>query len=362
MVAPFRFCKRCGQAQEENPTSSTKTLEDDITDEDDDGDDDDGDVDFVDVSSDTTLDNDFSGKTEAKKEYEADGLTYSQWQGPAVVPPKRRVPWLFAVITVCVSAGILLPVFALYGGRKKPLETAAPTPTLTPPPGMVYIAGGDFLMGTDDGDEYERPAHKETVASFFMDATEVTCEDYQQFVQATGHRAPPQWSNNSYPPGAAKLPVTGVDWFDADAYAKWAKKRLPTEQEWEFAARANDGRRFPWGNNWSRGAANAGDSSAQQLVSVASFPTGKTPSGLMDLAGNAWEWTSSDLVAYPNGKLSQKPVGEIKIVRGGSWQEPTNQITTTYRGYLLATGAGDYSATGFRCVSEVTPSRFSKKN
>jgi formylglycine-generating enzyme required for sulfatase activity/uncharacterized OB-fold protein len=378
LVTPFKFCKRCGQAQEQNSTSSTNTLvtvsiapsgenklEAPVADTDpawfnDEVNDEGGNL--LDLASDTPLHNDFSEDTGADEEYESRNQPYLLWQEPAAVVRKRRAPWLFAVISVCVSAGILLPVFALYGDRKKSLEPSVPAPALRPPAGMVYIGGGEFMMGTDDGDEYERPAHKETVASFFMDATEVTSEDYQQFVRATGHRPPPQWSNNSYPAGAAKLPVTGVDWYDADAYARWAKKRLPTEQEWEFAARANDGRRYPWGNNWSQGAANAGDSSAQQIVSVASFPRGKTPSGLMDLAGNAWEWTSSDLVAYPNGSLSDKPAGQIKIVRGGSWQEPTNQITTTYRGYLLASGAGDYSATGFRCVSEVGSDRFSKAN
>ena len=376
LVPPFRFCKRCGEPQEQNSTSSTNTvvtvsatsaeeLELSVADTDpdwfEDEENDDEDVDYDDsIDSDTTLDP-FEG-SDVEERYESREPTYSPpWQETAVVvPPKRRAPWLFAVIALCVSVGILLPVFALYGDRKQAPQPAPQAAILTPPPGMVYIAGGEFLMGTDDGDEYERPAHKEAVASFFMDAHEVTCEEYQQFVRATGHQPPPQWSNNTFPAGAGNLPVTGVDWYDANAYAKWAKKRLPTEEEWEFAARANDGRRYPWGNNWSRGAANAGDSSAQQLVSVGSFPRGKTPSGLVDMAGNAWEWTSSDLVAYPNGKLREKPPGEIKIVRGGSWQEPTNQITTTYRGYLLASGAGDYSATGFRCVTEVKPDGFSK--
>ena len=371
LVAPFKFCKRCGQPQEHNSTTSaavvtlnTTPAEQEVlelpvdntdVDWDEEGDDND-------PASDAPLEANSLDETEQPETEDAlrDNTYSPQWQKPAVVQPKRRASWLLAVIAICVCAGILLPVFTLYGGRIK--EPPPPPPVPTAPPGMVYIAGGEFLMGSDDGDEYERPAHKVFVASFFMDITEVTREAYQQFVNATGHRAPSQWPNNSYPPGTAKLPVTGVDWYDADAYAKWVKKRLPTEEEWEFAARSYDGRRYPWGSNWSRGAANAGDSSAQQVVSVGSFARGKTPSGLMDLAGNVWEWTSSDLVAYPNGKLSEKPSGELKIVRGGSWQEPTNQITTTYRGYLLASGAGDYSATGFRCVSEVKPDSFSKEN
>src|SRR5215216_5000996 len=363
LVAPFKFCKRCGKAQDqpstallENTVATTTlpernvlalpaTVADEITCE---------------------LTSDMEPEPIIAESSHDTGLanndsTYSPvWQAPTVIPPKRRAKWSLAVIAMCVSAGILLPVFALYGDRKKP--SGLPPLTLTAPPGMVYVNGGEFLMGTDDGDEYERPAHKVAVAPFFMDSTEVTCEQYQQFVRATGHRLPPPWTNNSYPPGSAKLPVTGVDWYDADAYAKWVKKRLPTEEEWEFAARSNDGRRYPWGNNWIRGAANAGDSSAQQLVNVGNYPTGKTPSGLMDLAGNAWEWTSSDLDAYPNGKLTEKPSGEIKVVRGGSWQGSTSEITTTYRGYLLASDGGDYSATGFRCVTDHRQTAPSKEN
>jgi formylglycine-generating enzyme required for sulfatase activity len=216
-------------------------------------------------------------------------------------------------------------------------------------------------MGNDQGDEYERPAHKISVRPFFMDITEVTCEKYLAFIKDTGHRAPPQWTNGSYPAGAGDLPVTGVDWYDASAYAQWAKKRLPTEEEWEFAARSTDGRKYPWGNTWIAGAANAGDSSPQHLLSVGAHPDGKTPSGLMDMIGNAWEWTANDLVPYPNGKLTRRPAGDLKVIRGGSWQELPEQATTTYRGYLRKTGAADYSATGFRCAKDVTPESVTAK-
>ena len=216
-------------------------------------------------------------------------------------------------------------------------------------------------MGNDEGDEYERPAHRVSVPAFFIDITEVTCEKYLAFIKETGHRAPPQWANGTYPPGAGNLPVTGVDWYDASAYAHWARKRLPTEQEWEFAARSNDGRKYPWGNTWIVGAANAGDSSPQHLLNVGSHPGGKTPAGLMDMIGNAWEWTTSDLAPYPNGKLTRRPTGDFKVIRGGSWQELPDQATTTYRGYLRKTGAKDYSATGFRCAKDVKSENLTSK-
>ncbi|HEY0724025.1 MAG TPA: SUMF1/EgtB/PvdO family nonheme iron enzyme, partial [Pyrinomonadaceae bacterium] len=350
-MAPFKFCKRCGKAQDQPAPipaviaiATAPTLVDqEVVDLEWDADDS---TDPDEPITDSTTDTAEIVQPAPPSATEFDSTYSPSWQAPTVPPPNRRTKWSWALIAIVVCAGILVPVFALYGNRKKEIDRPSVRSIPDAPLGMAYIAGGQFVMGSDDGDEYERPAHKVSVAPFYMDVTEVTGEMYQQFVKDTGHRVPPQWVNNSYPSGAAKLPVTGVDWYDADAYAKWAKKRLPTEEEWEFAARSNDGRRYPWGNNWSAGSANAGDSSAQRVINVGSFPEGKTPSGLADLAGNAWEWTSSNLVAYPNGKLPEKPIGEIKVVRGGSWQGTTSQITTTYRGYLLASGGDDYSATG----------------
>src|SRR5688572_1012757 len=122
---------------------------------------------------------------------------------------------------------------------------------------MAYVPGGDFTMGRDDGDEYERPAHLVTVKPFFIDLNEVTNEDYEKFVKEKGYQPPASWKTGTYPEGAGRLPVTGVNWEDANAYAAWAGKRLPTEEEWEFAARGADGRTYPWGNEWQPGQANA---------------------------------------------------------------------------------------------------------
>src|SRR5437764_1695506 len=129
---------------------------------------------------------------------------------------------------------------------------------------MVYVPGGELTMGRDEkdgGDEYERTAHKVTVKSFFVDIDEVMRQKYQDFVNKTGHAAPANWNGKQFPAGTGNLPVTDVTWDDANAFAKWAGKRLPTEEEWEFAARGTDGRRYPWGNNWQSGNANGDDAS-----------------------------------------------------------------------------------------------------
>jgi formylglycine-generating enzyme required for sulfatase activity len=222
------------------------------------------------------------------------------------------------------------------------------------PPGMVYVPGGNFIMGRDDGDGYERPAHRVTVAPFAMDVYEVTRSDYQRFVQATNHNPPPGWQIQQYPAGTGNEPVTGVSWDDAKSYSEWAGKRLPTEAEWEFAARGTDGRRYPWGNSWQEGQANANGASGV-VAAIGTFK-GASPFGAFDMVGNVWEWTASDLTAYPGGRLPLQPASGSKVVRGGNFKSNKDHgATTTYRLGLLPVGdASHYSSTGFRCVKDLS--------
>lgn len=341
LVAPFRFCRRCEEAQfESEPETYSSNAEA--------------------VPSD---DPEHSFKVESS-EHEADtesvATETSEWDYSAYEPPaKRRTPWIIGGVAIALSLSILLTVALINNYRVARTSgtpaTSSPETRMSTPPAMIFIAGGEFMMGTDTGDEYERPAHKVKVAPFYVDVTEVTCEAYLAFIKATGHEPPPTWTNGMYPSGAAKHPVTGVNWQDANAYVKWAGKRLPTEEEWEFVARGGLNATYPWGNEWQINFANAGNSAATGVVDVGSYPRGKTPAGVMDVVGNAWEWTSSDVVAYPGGRFSSPVPKDAKIIRGGSWQESEKQATTTYRGFLRATNAEDYSATSFRCVKDIAP-------
>jgi formylglycine-generating enzyme required for sulfatase activity len=267
-------------------------------------------------------------------------------------PPQRKTGWVVGGVVALLSVVILVVVVSTSRRVSGPVTSQPSQPSRPAYPGMVYVSGGEFTMGSDTGDEFERPAHKVRLAPFYMDINEVTCEEYLKFATAEHHRLPPFWTRGNFPPGAAKQPVTGVDWHDATAYAKWAGKRLPTEEEWEYAARGSNGGRYPWGNDWKPNSANAGDSSAKHLTDVGSYPGGKTATGVMDMIGNAWEWTASDVTAYPGGHLSSTVPKAVKVIRGGSWQESKQQATTTYRGFLEMSGAENYSATGFRCVKD----------
>jgi iron(II)-dependent oxidoreductase len=158
--------------------------------------------------------------------------------------------------------------------------------------------------------------------------------------------------------------VTGVTWNDAVAYASWAGKRLPTEEEWEFVARGGkEGWRYPWGDKWVEGAANVGRVS-NGVADVGSYPRSSSPHRLNDLIGNAWEWTATPFSAYPNGKLKDTLSGDEKVIRGRSFDLFQNEdkskvkdkATATYRGYLRANGTNN-RATGFRCARDLAATR-----
>lgn len=261
--------------------------------------------------------------------------------------------WIFG--TQATGANTSNAPVNLATPKKEDLNRAKAEPS--PPSGMAYVRGGSFMMGTNNGDTYEEPAHSVTVKPFFIDVYEVRCDEYERFVKSAPHPPPRGWQGDNCPPGMALQPVCNVTWYDAMAYAAWAGKRLPTEEEWEFAARGTDARAYPWGEQWNERMANVGGGASRGIANVGTFK-GASPAGAYDMVGNVWEWTASDLKPYPGGKLPGAPRGELKVIRGGSWREGREQATTTYRGYLFARASKDYSATGFRCVKDVTASDF----
>jgi serine/threonine-protein kinase len=224
------------------------------------------------------------------------------------------------------------------------IQTAAPE-------GMVFVPGGVFKMGRDDGDELERPAHIVEIKSFFIDRNEVTNGEYQLFISATNRRAPAHWIGGKIPGGQMKFPVVNVSWSDANAYARWSKKRLPTEAEWEFAARGTGGRVYPWGNEWKPDYANAAQGKTGRLFDVGRYPSGVSPFGALDMSGSVWEWTASDFRDYPGRKIASSLAGSgLKVIRGGAYDAEPKNATTTYRGAVPPDRV--YDKTGFRCARD----------
>ncbi|MCF8720124.1 formylglycine-generating enzyme family protein [Nitrospina gracilis] len=187
-------------------------------------------------------------------------------------------------------------------------------------PGMVYIPAGEFIMGSNDRWDDESPEHIALTEAFYIDLYEVTNEKYREFVKATGHEAPFHWPDGNLPKGKEKHPVTYVNWHDADAYCKWKGKRLPTEQEWEKAARGEDGNIYPWGNVWVLTKSNNPYKGSTGTEPVGSYPDGRSPYGLFDMSGNVWEWVDSYYLPHPGNPIPKAEYGrEKRILKGGSW-------------------------------------------
>jgi formylglycine-generating enzyme required for sulfatase activity len=171
-------------------------------------------------------------------------------------------------------------------------------------PKMIPIPAGEFLMGSDPkqdqrAEDREQPQHTLYLPDYYLAQTPVTNAQYQAFVEATAHRTPQHWQNGLPPHGKADHPVVHVSWFDALAYCRWLAEvtgkptRLPSEAEWEKGARGDDGRLYPWGNQWNAQCCNTQESALDDTTPVGAYPQGASPYGLLDMVGNVWEWTSS---------------------------------------------------------------------
>jgi formylglycine-generating enzyme required for sulfatase activity len=168
--------------------------------------------------------------------------------------------------------------------------------------------------------ERELPRHRVVLDAFYIDKYEVTNALYGRFMQTTGRPAPSLWNDAKF--NAESQPVVGVSWHDADAYCKWAGKRLPAEAEWEKAARGTDGRKYPWGDQWDASRANA-ENRLGKTAPVGSYPGGVSPYGAHDMAGNVWEWVADwfDKDYYkrsPEQNPTGSDSGSSRVLRGGS--------------------------------------------
>jgi formylglycine-generating enzyme required for sulfatase activity len=219
--------------------------------------------------------------------------------------------------------------------------------------GMVLVPAGEFWMGRDDGNDDEKPRHRVDLDAYYIDRYEITNELYQRFTKAT-RRPAPQFRSQPNLNGASE-PVVGVSWHDAEAYCRWAGKRLPTEAEWEKAARGVDGRSYPWGEQWDPGRANSKESQQNGASPVGSYPGGVSPYGAHDMAGNVWEWVSDwyakDSYTRERPRNPRGPeTGSWKVLRGGSWGYLPYLLRTTSRLSIMPELRN--TVIGFRCATD----------
>jgi formylglycine-generating enzyme required for sulfatase activity len=194
---------------------------------------------------------------------------------------------------------------------------------------LVLIPPGEFTMGSGKGHGDEKPVHKVYLDAFYIGKYPITNVQYKRFVEATRRRAPRHWSGGRIPEGKENHPVVMVSWYDARAYCKWLAEetgeivRLPTEAEWEKAARGTDGRLYPWGNEFDGDRCNTWESDIRDTTAVGEYsPRGDSPYGAADMAGNVWEWMSSLYKDYPynpdDGRENPEANGS-RVLRGGSF-------------------------------------------
>ncbi|HET9403068.1 MAG TPA: SUMF1/EgtB/PvdO family nonheme iron enzyme [Burkholderiales bacterium] len=236
---------------------------------------------------------------------------------------------------------------------------------------MAAIPAGPFTMGSDEGPADERPAHRLTLAAYLIDRYPVTNARFAEFLNAIGpfnarqerlfdfddpdarvHRVHGKWVADA---GFEQHPVVEVTWAGARDYCAWRGKRLPSEAEWEKAARGTDGRRYPWGNSTPDRSRAQFSARFNETAPVGAFPAGASPYGVRDMAGNAWEWVSSAYRPYPyDAKDGREDLtaGAVRGTRGGGHDSPADGITATQRGRNLSRNpASGHHNIGFRCAN-----------
>lgn len=265
--------------------------------------------------------------------------------------------------------------------EQNPTDAVAAAPGA--PPALLGISwclveAGSFLMGSDKAHDPEArsdeiPQHTLELPAFYISREPITQEQFHAFVESGGYQERTFWTNAGWTwremtgvsvpesfGGDFNLPdhpVVGVSWHEAVAFCRWLAERaggeirLPTEAEWEKAARGTDGRTYPWGNEWGDSKANTAELDLKNTTAVGRFPEGASPYGVLDMAGNVWEWCGTLYQPYPyvvnDGREDQTAEG-WRVLRGGSWSDEHQNARCAFRYGFDPTGR--YSDTGFRVV------------
>lgn len=242
--------------------------------------------------------------------------------------------------------------------KSKPVAAVAPPPAVesetAPPAGSVLVPGGEVVLAANTN----RPIERVLVDQFAISETEVTNGDYSDFIRESGHASPPGWNGHKFPADTASYPVVNVSWKDAVDFCEWkAQKlglpvRLPTEAEWELAARGPDQLKYPWGAEWNAEAAVSKETGGK-VSAVKTFPINRSRLGIYDLVGNVWEWVADDVdasevVSDSDVESARKQGRKLRLVKGGSAEESLKDMDAQSR-YEVPEGT-KVKVIGFRYV------------
>ena len=233
------------------------------------------------------------------------------------------------------------PVAASNAQVETPAEPQPPPVVSTAAPkieGVVEVEGGEITSG---GGDTNKPLKRSIIDKFSIAETEVTNSAYAEFIKETGHKAPEGWEKENFPKDTDNFPVVNISWKDAKDYCDWLGKklnmtvRLPSEAEWELAARGKEQNKYPWGNEWNKDAAISAETGGN-ISAVKSFAVNRSPAGAYDMAGNVWEWTADNITneeALTDKELSKllKSGQTFRIVKGGTAKDPAKQISALAR-------------------------------
>lgn len=272
-------------------------------------------------------------------------------------------------------AGLLCFLSACDGALLGGSSASLPVVWVSPNDGkeMILVPAGEFVMGTDKTDPEkthlkigtvkplyldQQPERRLHLDAFYIDRFEVTNREYDKFVRATKFsEVPTHWKDRVVPAGLEDHPVTNITWREALSFALWAGKTLPTESQWEKAARGTEGRLYPWGNDYQKGMANLDVDGAKDSAPVGSFPKDVSPYGVFDMAGNVMEWTLDWYLPYPGNTYNHSKFGgRFKVLRGNAFKKGGHYFLDAYRYafYRSEVDPDDYfENVGFRCVMPV---------
>ncbi|PWB74458.1 MAG: hypothetical protein C3F07_07465 [Anaerolineales bacterium] len=314
-------------------------------------------------------------------------------RAPAKIFPYRLEVGLLVFLGLCLWGGISLwnnlsfnttestqipDVIRTHALQPASTNTLSATKTLIPPTPtlgigstmigkdrmtLLYVPAGEFTMGSEDGRDNEKPIHTVYLDAFWIDQTEVTNAMYSECVVDGVCENPRSGGSNTrdfYFRASAfdNYPVIHVSWEDAKTYCEWVDRRLPTEAEWEKAARGDDDRSFPWGNQTPHDGILNYNSNVGDTTEVGTYPDGASPYGALDMAGNVWEWVADWFgETYYASSQDSNPLGsdsgEYRVARGGAWYDDDDSVRSADRGWDNPTDTTNYI--GFRCAMDATP-------